>query len=46
MAQVYVGVHYPFDVLCGALLGTFIGSLSGHLFNKNSDFLYSISNQF
>lgn len=24
-AQVYVGVHYPLDVVCGALLGTFIG---------------------
>lgn len=24
-AQVYVGVHFPFDVLCGALLGTAIG---------------------
>lgn len=24
-AQVYVGVHFPFDVLCGALLGILIG---------------------
>lgn len=24
-AQVYVGVHFPIDVLCGALLGTLIG---------------------
>jgi len=24
-AQVYVGVHYPLDVVCGALLGTLIG---------------------
>lgn len=24
-AQIYVGVHYPVDVLCGALLGSFIG---------------------
>ena len=24
-AQVYVGVHYPFDVLCGAGLGALIG---------------------
>lgn len=24
-SQVYVGVHYPLDVLCGALLGTGIG---------------------
>lgn len=24
-AQIYVGVHFPFDVLCGAILGVFIG---------------------
>jgi undecaprenyl-diphosphatase len=24
-AQVYVGVHYPLDVLCGGMLGSFIG---------------------
>jgi len=23
--QVYVGIHYPLDVICGALLGTLIG---------------------
>lgn len=28
-AQVYVGVHYPLDVLCGAGLGTLIGKLTG-----------------
>ncbi len=27
-AQVYVGVHFPLDVLAGALLGTFIGWLN------------------
>ncbi len=34
-AQVYVGVHYPLDVLCGALLGYtvgYIGQLLYHLF--------------
>lgn len=25
IAQVYVGVHYPFDILCGAILGSTIG---------------------
>ncbi len=25
LAQVYVGVHYPFDVLVGGILGSFIG---------------------
>lgn len=37
-AQVYVGVHYPFDVLMGALLGIAIGSfvylLSKFIFKK------------
>lgn len=33
-AQVYVGVHYPFDVLCGALLGIFIGLLAAFLFRQ------------
>ena len=33
-AQVYVGVHYPLDVLAGALLGTGYGLLTGTLFNK------------
>ena len=32
--QVYVGVHYPFDVLCGALLGCTIGWLTAKLFIK------------
>lgn len=33
-AQVYVGVHYPFDVLGGAFAGLFIGLLTGRFFNK------------
>ncbi len=28
-AQVYVGLHYPFDVLGGALLGSLIGFIIG-----------------
>lgn len=32
--QVYVGVHYPLDVLFGALLGCGIGYVTGQLFNK------------
>lgn len=31
-AQIYVGVHYPFDIVCGALLGTLIGYLVGLIF--------------
>ena len=34
-AQVYVGVHYPLDVTCGALIGILIGYLSGKSFNRN-----------
>lgn len=33
-AQVYVGVHYPVDITCGALIGILIGYLSGKSFNK------------
>ena len=32
--QVYVGVHYPFDVFCGSLLGCGIGFAIVKLFNK------------
>ena len=31
-AQVYVGVHYPLDILGGAILGAVIGCLTGLLF--------------
>lgn len=37
-AQVYVGVHYPLDVIAGALLGTLFGISTGSLFNKNHGF--------
>lgn len=30
--QVYVGVHYPLDILCGALLGGLIGYLAAKLY--------------
>ena len=33
-AQVYVGVHYPGDVLGGAVAGILMGSLTGVFFNK------------
>jgi len=33
-AQVYTGLHFPLDVLCGAILGLAFGSLTGTLFNK------------
>ncbi|MFM8490295.1 MAG: phosphatase PAP2 family protein, partial [Bacteroidota bacterium] len=34
-SQVYVGVHYPLDVACGALLGILIGGLSGRWFSHH-----------
>jgi undecaprenyl-diphosphatase len=34
-AQVYVGVHYPLDIIAGAVIGIVIGYLSGKLFNRN-----------
>lgn len=33
-AQVYVGVHFPLDILCGGLLGIIIGLFSGLFFKK------------
>jgi membrane-associated phospholipid phosphatase len=33
-AQIYVGVHYPTDVAAGALVGLFIGYITGKIFNK------------
>ncbi len=33
-AQIYVGVHYPLDVICGAILGLIIGILVSLFFNS------------
>jgi undecaprenyl-diphosphatase len=33
-AQVYVGVHFPFDVLFGGILGCIIGWGTGKLFTQ------------
>lgn len=38
-AQVYVGVHYPLDVFCGALLGLAFGITTGSFFNKRFGFV-------
>lgn len=42
--QVYVGVHYPVDVLCGAALGCGLGYLTGWFYNKKIGMLL-ISNE-
>lgn len=34
VSQIYVGVHYPFDILCGAILGILIGIATGYIFKK------------
>lgn len=33
-AQVYVGVHYPFDILGGAIAGVSVGLMTSRFFNK------------
>lgn len=33
-AQVYVGVHFPLDVLCGGLLGMAAGYITGKVYNR------------
>ncbi len=33
-AQIYVGVHYPADIICGALVGMIYGIFTGTLFNR------------
>ncbi len=33
-AQVYVGLHYPFDVIAGAVLGGVIGGIISLVFNR------------
>ena len=38
-AQVYVGVHFPLDVICGGVIGFVFGYLSARSFNKKYDLL-------
>ncbi|MCX8019031.1 MAG: phosphatase PAP2 family protein [Chitinophagaceae bacterium] len=36
--QIYVGVHFPSDIVAGAVVGTVFGTVSGYLFNKRFGF--------
>lgn len=33
-AQVYVGVHFPLDVLCGGMMGCLAGFITGKVYNR------------
>jgi membrane-associated phospholipid phosphatase len=33
-AQVYVGVHFPLDVICGGVIGCIVGYLMAKIYNK------------
>jgi len=44
LAQVYVGVHYPFDVVSGGILGCFIGYIIAVFFNNYAG-LISLQNK-
>ena len=33
-AQVYVGVHFPFDIFCGAIVGVIFGYIPAKIFNS------------
>jgi undecaprenyl-diphosphatase len=37
-AQVYVGVHYPFDILFGALTGSIIGFMMAEILKTTKPF--------
>jgi undecaprenyl-diphosphatase len=37
-AQVYVGVHYPIDILAGAMLGGMIGFIMGKILLASKTF--------
>ncbi|MFN0081734.1 MAG: phosphatase PAP2 family protein [Ferruginibacter sp.] len=41
-AQIYVGVHYPSDVIGGAMLGMLTGSVIGNFYNNKKGLLQNI----
>ena len=42
-SQIYVGVHFPGDVVAGSLLGAFIGWMTGRLYNQKIGILPHLS---
>ena len=38
-SRIYLGVHYPLDILCGALAGILMASLAYSLVNKRASHL-------
>lgn len=36
IGQIYVGVHFPFDILCGSMLGIAIGTLGARLYGRSN----------
>ena len=34
-AQIYVGVHFPLDVICGGIVGLVLGNFVARIFNIN-----------
>jgi membrane-associated phospholipid phosphatase len=43
-AQVYVGVHFPIDVFCGALVGCATGTIMGKFYSKKAGNLVLANN--
>jgi undecaprenyl-diphosphatase len=43
-AQIYVGVHFPIDVICGALVGIITGTIMGKLYSKKAGSLILVNN--
>lgn len=37
-AQIYTGIHYPLDVLGGAVVGILLGNFTAYIFNKRFGF--------
>ena len=45
-AQVYVGVHYPGDVICGSIVGVLIGFAWAKSFSRNFQLINKVDSNF